>query len=66
MQMPGVTYPIDFSIHRGTALKTASEELHRGGVLSHPWAFVLLARLKGQAGEIKAGSYVTGAGCNTA
>jgi UPF0755 protein len=57
MQMPGVTYPIDFSIHRGTALKTASEELHRSGVLSHPWAFVLLARLNGKAGEIKAGSY---------
>jgi len=57
MQISGVSYPIDFSIHRGTALKTASEELHQSGVLSHPWAFVLLARLKGQAGEIKAGSY---------
>jgi len=57
MRISGVSYPIDFSIHRGTALKTASEELHQAGVLTRPWAFVLLARLKGLAGEIKAGSY---------
>lgn len=57
MRIPGVSYPLDFSIHRGSALKTASEELHRSGVLSRPWAFVLLARLRGLAGEIKAGSY---------
>jgi len=57
MRIPGVSYPLDFSIHRGSALKTASEELHRSGVLSRPWAFVLLARMQGLAGEIKAGSY---------
>lgn len=57
MHMPGTVYPIDFSIQRGTSLTAASESLHRSGVLSRPWVFVLLARLKGQAGEIKAGSY---------
>jgi len=57
MQISGITYPVDFTVQRGVALKTASVSLHRSGVLTRPWAFVLLARLKGQAGEIKAGSY---------
>jgi len=57
MLMPGVTYPIDFTVQRGVALKTASDSLHRDGVLTQPWAFVLIARLKGLSGEIKAGSY---------
>lgn len=56
-RMAGVVYPVDFTLQRGVALKTASERLHRDGVLSVPWAFVLIARLKGQAGQIKAGSY---------
>lgn len=57
MQTPGTAYPIDFTVQRGVALKTASESLHLGGVLAKPWAFVLIARLKGLSGEIKAGSY---------
>lgn len=57
MQISGVVYPVDFTVQRGVALKTASESLHRSGVLSKPWAFVLIARLKGLSGEIKAGSY---------
>jgi len=57
MQVAGTLYPIDFSIHRGAALSTASQSLQQSGVLTRPWAFVLLARLKGQAGAIKAGSY---------
>lgn len=57
MRVPDVVYPFDFSIPRGVALKTATTSLHQHGVLTRPWAFVLLARIKGQAGEIKAGSY---------
>ena len=57
MNIPGTLYPVDFSVQRGVALKTASESLHQSGVLATPWAFVLIARLNGQAGEIKAGSY---------
>jgi|JFJP01.1.fsa_nt_gi UPF0755 protein len=56
--MQDVAYPFDFSIQRGDSLTTASDKLHRAGALAQPWAFVLIARLKGQAGEIKAGSYV--------
>lgn len=58
MQMPDSAYPYDFSIQRGDSLTTASESLYRGGALLQPWAFVLIARLQGLAGEIKAGSYV--------
>ena len=57
MQIAATLYPIDFSIQRGASLSTASLSLQQSGVLEHPWAFVLLARLQGQAGEIKAGSY---------
>lgn len=57
MHVPDTLYPVNFSINRGAALKTASEHLRQSGVLVQPWAFVLLARLKGKAGEIKAGSY---------
>ncbi|OYY93494.1 MAG: aminodeoxychorismate lyase [Hydrogenophilales bacterium 28-61-23] len=57
MRVPETVYPIDFSVQPGVALKTASASLYQNGVLTKPWAFVLLARLKGQAGAIKAGSY---------
>jgi UPF0755 protein len=57
MQAAGVVYPIDFSVQRGDSLKAACERLYQAGVLTTPWAFVLIARFKGQAGEIKAGSY---------
>ena len=57
MRISGMVYPLDFSINRGATLTTASQNLQRSGVLTRPWAFVLLARLRGQAGAIKAGSY---------
>ncbi len=57
MQTEGVVYPVDFTVPRGISLKSASEGLHRDGILVKPWAFVLIARLRGLSGEIKAGSY---------
>jgi UPF0755 protein len=57
MRPPGIAYPVDFTVQRGDSLKAASVSLQQSGVLTRSWAFVLLARLKGQAGEIKAGSY---------
>ena len=50
-------YPLAFSVERGSSLKLAAQSLQQAGVLDRPWAFVLLARLRGKAGEIKAGSY---------
>jgi hypothetical protein len=36
MQVAGALYPIDFSIHRGAALSTASQSLQQSGVLTRP------------------------------
>lgn len=53
----GVAYPVAFSVQRGASLKSAVRDMAQAGVLAHPLAFQLLARLQGAAGEIKAGSY---------
>jgi len=59
MQGGRTDYPVAFSVERGSTLKSAARDMVQAGVLQHPWAFVLLARLKGAAAEIKAGSYAT-------
>jgi UPF0755 protein len=58
MQGQGVAYPLVFSVERGATLKTASQDLKAVRALEYPWAFVLIARMRGLAGEVKAGSYV--------
>jgi UPF0755 protein len=50
-------YPVAFSVERGSSLKTAARDLERAGLLEKSWAFILLARFKGMASGIKAGSY---------
>lgn len=57
MFAPGVAYPLAFSIERGASLKAASLDMRAARALRLPWAFVLIARLRGLAGDIKAGSY---------
>lgn len=52
-----VVFPVAFSVERGDSLKAAANGMEQAGVLSRPWAFVLLARIKGLEGGIKAGSY---------
>lgn len=54
---PGVVYPLAFSVERGATLKAASQAMQMAGALENPWAFVLIARARGLAGNIKAGSY---------
>ena len=61
MQGGRMDYPVAFSVERGSALKVAARDMAQAGVLQHPWAFVLLARIKGVAAEIKAGSYALNA-----
>lgn len=56
MQQPA-TLPAEFSIHSGSTLRSVSNQLHRQGLLEHPYAFIVLGRLMGKAGEVKAGSY---------
>ena len=50
--------PAEFSIAPGSHLRKAGQELEARGLIRHPAAFVLLGRLLGQAGKIKAGSYL--------
>jgi UPF0755 protein len=49
--------PAEFSIHPGSTLRSVAQQLHSQGLLQHPFAFVALGRLLGQAGQVKAGSY---------
>lgn len=50
-------YPIAFSVERGSSLTVAARDMAAAGVLQHPSVFILLGRIRGAAGEIKAGSY---------
>jgi UPF0755 protein len=51
------TLPLEFDLKRGSSLKVAAQDLQQAGVLSQSWPFVILVRLMGAAGELKAGSY---------
>ncbi len=49
--------PLQFSLKAGSGLRAAALQMERAGVLKHPERFVLMARLLGEAGNIKAGNY---------
>jgi UPF0755 protein len=53
---PG-TLPLQFSLKAGSSLRSAAAQMERAGVLRHPEAFVLMGRLLGEAGNIRAGIY---------
>lgn len=53
---PKVT-PLPFSLKTGSSLKAVAQQMASAGALDRPEPFVLLARLLGEAGNIKAGSY---------
>jgi peptidoglycan lytic transglycosylase G len=50
--------PAEFEIAPGTGLRAAVRQLSAAGVKVGAWQFELLARVLGQAQDIKAGSYV--------
>jgi UPF0755 protein len=50
--------PLEFHIAPGSSLKTVSSQLAGAGVIDHPFTFMMLGRLLGKAGAIKAGSYL--------
>lgn len=50
--------PAEFSIASGSSLSRAAQDLAAAGLIRQPAAFVLLARLLGQAGNVKAGNYL--------
>lgn len=49
--------PVQFSIASGSSLTSAARRMGAAGVLHYPKAFVVLGRMLGRAGKIKAGSY---------
>jgi len=49
--------PVQFSLKAGSSLKSAARQMADEGVLHRPAVFVLMGRILGHAGRIKAGSY---------
>jgi UPF0755 protein len=49
--------PLQFDLKSGSGLRAAAQKMGRAGVLRHPERFVIMARLLGEAGNIKAGNY---------
>ncbi len=55
LQLPRT--PLEFSLKQGSSLRSVAKQLTETGVLDHPWSFIILGRILGVAGEIKAGNY---------
>ncbi len=51
-------FPAELHVERGAGLRAVAAQLERRGIVKHAWAFSLLGRLSGKAGQIKAGSYL--------
>jgi UPF0755 protein len=49
--------PIQFNVKPGSSLRSAAQQMEQAGVLRDSAGFVLMARLLGEAGNIKAGNY---------
>jgi UPF0755 protein len=49
--------PVQLSLPAGSSLRSAARQMERSGVLRHPGLFVVMGRLLGEAGNIKAGIY---------
>ena len=50
-----------FNVEHGSNLRSVAEQFETGGLISDSWSFLVLARLLGNADDIKAGSYAVGA-----
>jgi UPF0755 protein len=49
--------PATLSVKPGSGLRSVARQMEQAGVLSRPELFVVMARLLGESGNIKAGSY---------
>lgn len=49
--------PFEFSLKHGSSLRSVARQLTEAGMLREPWTFILVARLKGREGDVKAGNY---------
>jgi UPF0755 protein len=55
--LPLPTQPFAFSLNQGASLKSAARQFQQSGLIPSDQAFVLLARVLGKSGQIKAGNY---------
>jgi len=56
LQLPAA--PFEFVLNQGSTLKSAARQLKLAGLLEQDMTFILLARVMGKSGTIKAGNYV--------
>lgn len=56
-ELPMQQSPVTFELRAGSGLKGVATRLAAAGVLEHPELFVLIGRLRGDAGNLKAGNY---------
>jgi UPF0755 protein len=49
--------PKEMVLKHGSSLRTIAQQMVREDILGEPWSFMLLVRMQGMAGEIKAGNY---------
>jgi UPF0755 protein len=49
--------PVHFDIKPGSSLRSAARQMEQAGALREPRLFIAMARLLGEAGNIKAGNY---------
>jgi UPF0755 protein len=56
-KLPVASLPMQFSIKSGSSLRGAAHQMAATGILRHPEAFVVLARLLNESGNLKAGTY---------
>ena len=58
MPIPMRATSVEIDLKAGSSLRSVGQQLVDQGVLREPWSFVLLVRLLGAAGSIKAGNYL--------
>lgn len=49
--------PYEFTLKHGSSLRSVARQFHAEGLLSERWSFIVLVKIFGKEGEIKAGNY---------
>jgi UPF0755 protein len=49
--------PYEFTLKHGSSLRTIARQFSSEGLIAEPWSFILLAKILGKEGGLKAGNY---------
>ncbi|HUX62738.1 endolytic transglycosylase MltG [Sulfuricella sp.] len=49
--------PYEFTLKHGSSLRTIAKQFSAEGLIPEPWSFIVLAKILGKEGDIKAGNY---------